>query len=55
MVAQDHVLEAEQQLRRERLAGQVRDPCRLLVEHLDADDHMADELALVGVGERRGR
>ena len=34
-----------------RLAGQVRHLRRLLVQHLHADDEVADQLALVGVAE----
>ena len=50
-MAQDQVLQPQQQFGRERLAGQVRHLPHLLVEHLDADDQVADQLALVGVGE----
>ena len=51
MVAQDHVLEAQEQFVGERLAGQVGGPGDLFIEHLDADHQVADKLALVGVGE----
>ena len=51
VMAQDHVLEPQQQFGGERLAGQVRHLGRLLVQHLDADDEVADQLALVGVAE----
>ena len=51
VVADDHVLEPQQQLGRERLAGQVGRLLDLVAEHLHAHDQVADELPLVGVGE----
>ena len=50
-MADDHVFEPQQELGRERLAGQVGGPLDLVAEHLDAHDQVADELALVGVAE----
>ncbi len=51
VVADDHVLEPQEQLGRERLAGQVGGLRDLVAEHLHAHDQVADELALVGVAE----
>ena len=51
VVADDHVLEPQEQLGRERLARQLGAPLDLLREHLHAHDQVPDELALVGVGE----
>ena len=51
VVAENHVLEPQQQLWRKRLAGQVRHAGYFLVEHLYTDDQVADELSLVGIGE----
>jgi hypothetical protein len=52
VVADNDVLQPQQQLGGERLAGQLLDTRRLLVEHLDADDQVPDQLALVAVAKR---
>ena len=47
----DHVLQSIQQLRRKILAGQIADLDDLLVQHFNADDEMAYQLAFVRVAE----
>ena len=49
VVADDHVLEPQVQLDRERLAGEVGGLFDLVAEHLHAHHQVADKLAFVGV------
>jgi hypothetical protein len=52
VVADDHVLDPQRRLLRELLAGHAFDLSDLLSDHFDADRHVAEQLAFVGVAER---
>jgi hypothetical protein len=51
VMADDHVLQPEQELVWKRFAGQLGASGGLLSDHLHAHDEVSDELSFVGVGE----